>query len=239
MAPRNKVQGSLCPRARLVGLTLAGVLSSVLLSGQAAQATGGHFMVEGTGVAPKGGCELEVWGQQMSGSSSSYFLAAQPACTTQQGWEFTLPLEYNASASHLVTYGLDVKRVLSTDLRGGKLAMSVGVLREHQLGQYDHTYINFAYGFEPLQSLTLHLNAGTAYDNIDKEWDPTWGLSATLVVDKRLELITESLGVLGESPSAALGFRRKMSDGIELDASVRRDFEEHDTIVSIGLNFVF
>lgn len=232
-------RGSFCTWARLFGLTLASLLSLVPLAEQSAHATGGHFLVEGTGIAPKGGCELEVWGQQVSGSPSSHILAAQPACSTQQGWEFTVPLEYDANAGRLATFGLDVKKVLSTDLYGGALALSVGVLREHQLRKYDHSYLNFAYGFEPLQSLTLHLNAGTAYDNIDKGWDPKWGFSATLAVNEDLELIAESLGVLGESPSAALGFRQAMSADIELDASFRRDFEQHENIVSVGFNFVF
>lgn len=228
-------------RVKCLSMALSVSVASALwvLPMDQSRATGGHFMVEGTGIAQPGRCELEVWGQHRSRSRVDQVLAAQPACSTRNGWEFTVPIEYFSVDSQLKTFGLDVKTVLSTNLQGGRLAVSIGMLQDYQLSEYDSAYINLPYSFQLDDTVTLHLNGGTEYDNIDKAWNPTWGFATTINVNPQLDLIAESAGVIGEKPAAALGLRQEISSNIELDASFRRDFEIRSNIVSVGFNFFF
>lgn len=234
---------------KLNTITLSVALTAGLLAlgAQPAIANGGHFLVDDADITPAGECMIETWVQRASAGaqdrvdqpSASHVWAAQPICTTQNGWEITVPFEYSTSDSELAAYGLELKTMLSTDLYGGALALSFGVMRDHQESDFEGGFINIPYSRPLNDTVMIHVNVGTEYDNFESEWNPTWGLATTFTVYDRLDLIAETSGVGSDSPAAALGFRTVLNDRIELDASFGRDFEVRSNIVAVGLNVAF
>ncbi|MCC5878365.1 MAG: hypothetical protein JJU03_00510 [Idiomarina sp.] len=230
-------------------LALLGLITSstFLLVAQDAQANGGHFMVDDADITRPGECALETWGQRASAGApqrveqpnTTHAWIAQPACTTQSGWEIAIPIEFSTSDSELSAYGLELKTMLAANVYGGALALSVGVIRDHQVRDYEGVFINFPYSYAIHDALTVHLNAGTQYDNLESEWNPTWGLATTMRVNEHLDVIAEAAGMIGDSPTAAIGMRTALAPNIELDASLGRDFEVRSHILSVGVNVAF
>ncbi|MBA3989219.1 MAG: hypothetical protein C0463_08850 [Idiomarina sp.] len=209
-----------------------------------AHANGGHFLVDDADITPPGECALEVWAQRASASAqdrvdqpnATHSVVAQPLCTTRNGWEIGIPLEYNTSESELASYGLELKTMLSGDLYGGALALSIGAVRDQQLDSFEGAFINLPYSRELNESAMLHINLGSQYDSIDSQWRATWGAAATVGLTSRFDLIAETAGVGRDSPAAALGLRSVLSSRVELDASFGRDFEVRSNLVAVGLN---
>ncbi|RUO26886.1 hypothetical protein CWE09_09405 [Aliidiomarina minuta] len=234
---------------KLNALTLSAAFAAgfAVFASQPVMANGGHFLVDDADITPPGECMLETWFQRASAGApqrvdqpnASHSWVAMPICTTQNGWEVSLPVEYNTSDSELAAYGLELKTMLSTNLNGGALALSVGVMRDHQESDFEGGFINLPYSYPVNDALMVHVNVGTEYNNFDSEWNPTWGLATTFTVNERLDLIAETAGVSDDSPAAALGFRTVLNDRIEFDASFGRDFEVRSNIVTIGLNVAF
>lgn len=230
-----------------LSLAAASAASVFALATAPAVANGGHFLVDDADITPAGECMVETWVQRASAGaqdrvdqpSSSHVWAAQPICTTQNGWEITVPFEYSTSDSEPAAYGLELKTMVSHNLYGGALALSFGVMRDHQDSDFEGGFINIPYSRPVNDSVMLHVNVGTEYDNFESEWNPTWGLATTITVNERLDLIAETAGVGSDSPAAGLGLRTVLSDRIELDASFGRDFEVRSNIVAVGLNIAF
>jgi hypothetical protein len=231
-------------------LRLSVVASSaalVSLLSAPAMANGGHFLVDDADITPPGECQLETWFQRASAGaqdrvdqpSASHVWVAQPACSTANGWEIAAPLEFSTSDSELAAYGLEVKTMLSTDFMGGALAVSAGVMRDHQVNDFEGGFINLPFTTTLTDVVTLHVNAGAEYDNFDSEWNPTWGVAATFAMPNGMEFITETAGVGSDSPAAAIGLRSALGAQTELDVSFGRDFEVRSNIASIGLSIAF
>ena len=232
------------PSFTLTVVMIGGVL---VFTAPAAHANGGHFLVDDADITPAGECAMEIWGQRASASapervdqpSASHVMVAQPMCSTNNGWEVAVPFEYSTSDSELAAYGLELKTMLSHNLYGGALALSFGVMRDHQANDYEGGFINLPYSYPVHDDLVLHINTGAEYNNFDDEWNATWGLATTFTVSDRLDLIAETAGVGSDSPAAAFGFRTVLNNNFELDASFGRDFEVRSNIVSVGLNVAF
>ena len=234
---------------KLSALTLATLATAgaLALSMKPAHANGGHFLVDDADITPPGECMVETWGQRASAGAqdrvdqpnATHAWVAQAMCTTQNGWEIAVPLEYSTSDSELAAYGLELKTMLSTNLYGGALALSFGVMRDHQESDFEGGFINLPYSYPLNDTLMVHVNVGTEYDNFESEWSPTWGFATTVTVNERLDLIAETAGVGSDSPAAALGLRTVLNNRIELDASFGRDFEVRSNIVAVGLNVAF
>ncbi|MDP4529091.1 hypothetical protein Q3O59_08615 [Alkalimonas delamerensis] len=223
-------------------LTLATLATTAVLTLgiQQAHANGAHFLVDDADITPPGECAVETWFQRASvGGASFHGLEVQPMCSTRNGWEIALPLAYNTSDSELAGYGLELKTMLSTDFYGGALALSFGVMRDHQESEFEGGFINVPYSAEISDAVMLHVNLGVEYDKFESDWNPTWGLASTFTVHERLDLIVETAGVGSDSPAAAVGFRSALNDRIELDASYARDFEDKVNVLTIGLNIAF
>lgn len=209
-------------------------------------ANGGHFLVDDADITPPGECALEIWGQRASAGAqervdqpnASHVMVAQPMCSTNNGWEVAVPLEYSTSDSQLAAYGLELKTMLSHDLYGGALALSFGVMRDHQANDYEGGFINLPYSYSVHDDMVLHINTGAEYSNFEDEWNATWGVATTFTFSERLDLIAETAGVGSDRPAAAFGFRTVLNN-IELDASFGRDFEVRSNIASVGLNVAF
>lgn len=221
------------------------VLSAVLTSGLTlasvphAQANGGHFLVDDADITPVGECALETWFQQLSAGSSEHALVAQGACTQAQGWEITLPVVYNTSDNELAGYGLELKTMLSDSWLGGALALSMGVMRDHQAGDFEGGFLNVPFSYELNDMVAVHINLGTEYNKLDSEWSTTWGFATTYTLHENLAVIGETAGVVGDKPTFAAGLRTALNQQVELDVSLGRDLELRGNIFTLGLNIAF
>lgn len=209
-------------------------VSLLLLSSPMALANGGHFLVDDADIVPAGECALESWVQRADGAN---VFATNPICTTQNGWEFTLPLVYNISDSQAEEVGLEAKTIVSDDFMGGAVTVSFGGFYDLDNDTLLGGFVNIPFSRAAAFGM-VHVNLGAEYDDLASAWDPTWGLATTHAITGQQELILEVAGAGSDTPTAAVG-TRLANGGIELDASVGRDFEHNDNIFTLGLNLAF
>lgn len=216
-------------------LPLTSALLALAFTSSTAFANGGHFLVDDATITDPGTCQLETWTSRVSGES---VWILQPACSTQGGWEFAVPLVYSWSDSEVTEVGLEAKTIVSEDVYGGALAFTVGLVMDTVDDEFAGGFVNIPYSRELNAYWTLHLNAGTEYDRIGKYWNALWGVATTYALTQHIDVITEVAGVGSDDPIFGFGARYQF-DRFDLDLGIARDTQVNDTIYTIGLNVAF
>ncbi|WP_194756070.1 hypothetical protein [Aliidiomarina indica] len=210
-------------------------LLALAFTSNAAFANGGHFLVDDATITDPGTCLFETWASRLNDESMAVL---QPSCTTQGRWDIAVPLAYSWSNSEFTEVGLEVKTIVSDDILGGALAFSTGVIMDTIVDEFAGGFINIPYSSALNAYWTLHLNVGTEYDHIDKDWHATWGVATTYALTQHIEVITEVAGSGAEDPIWALGARYQFNR-FEVDMSLARDTEMNDTLYTLGVNVAF
>lgn len=213
---------------------LSAMLLGCLTTGTAA-ANGGHFLVDDAAITDHGKCQLETWSSRTDGES---FWVLQPACSTRNGWEIGLPVAYSFSNSEFISLGLEAKTILTEDIAGGALAVSIGTSMDLIEDKSTGGFINFPFSRLINDHWHLHVNAGVNYDRLASRWDATWGVATTYALTESIELIAETAGMGSDSPAFAIGTRYAFAQ-FEIDVSVARDTQLKDTVYTIGFNLAF
>lgn len=199
-----------------------------------AMANGGHFLVDDATVTDPGTCQVETWLSRVDSQTTTFLV---PACTTQKGWEFSLPVNYDWSNSELAAFGLEAKTVITANQHAA-LAFSAGIEMDQVSDQFAGGFINIPVSFALNGPLQLHLNVGSAYAHESRDWEATYGVATTYGLSPTTALIIEAAALGNERPVFAAGLRHAF-DRVELDASIARDRENRETIYTIGFNIPF
>lgn len=199
-----------------------------------AMANGGHFLVDDATVTDPGTCQVETWLSRVDSQTTTFFV---PACTTQQGWEFSLPVTYDWSDSELAAFGLEAKTVIAANQHAA-LAFSAGIEMDQVSDKFAGGFINIPVSLALSGPLQLHLNVGSAYVHDSRDWEATYGVATTYGLSSTTTLILEAAAIGNERPVIAAGLRHAF-ERVELDTSVARDRENRATIYTIGLNIAF
>ncbi|MCH8501568.1 MAG: hypothetical protein LAT77_06620 [Aliidiomarina sp.] len=208
--------------------------TALVLIAPTALANGGHFLVDDAAITDPGHCQLESW---VSRVDSHTTLIAVPACTTQRGWELSVPFVYDWQNSQVAALGFEAKTMLAEG-QSSALAISSGIEFDQVADTFAGGFINVPYSHALNSAIELHVNLGTAYTHEDSAWDATYGLATTFAIAAKTALIVEGAAVGDDRPTLAVGLRHA-TGRVELDTSVARDRENRETIYTIGLNIAF
>lgn len=205
-----------------------------LTAGNAA-ANGGHFRVDDASITPPQSCELETWVTRVDPVTRG---TVSPGCNITGASAWTVPLEYNLSDDELSAIGLEYKRVLWSSRSGPALAATGGLSYNRVSSELDTYYINIPLSFQPMDSLTLHLNGGVEHDRPLDDTYATWGLAATF------KPVTGPVWILEmydndrrQDPIIAGGARMNIgSTRWTLDLGLARDTQLDETAYTLGIN---
>ena len=208
--------------------------ASILMAVKAG-ANGGHFLVDDAATTPPQTCALETWVTRMDPTTRA---TVAPMCNITGASEWKLPLEYNLSNDELTTIGLDYKRVLWASRSGPALAGSAGFRYNRVTSEMDTYYLNIPLSFQPMDSLTLHLNGGVEHDRPLDDTYATWGVAATF------KPVTGPIWILEmydndrrQDPIIAGGARMNVgSTRWTLDLGLARDTQLDETAYTLGIN---
>ncbi len=210
-------------------------IACLWLAAAGASANGGHFLVDDAGIIPPQSCELESW---VTRADPVTHATVAPGCNFTGGSGWTMPLEYNLSNDDLTAIGLEYKTVLWTSRSGPALAATGGLRYSRTTSELDTYYLNIPLSFQPMDSLTLHVNGGVEHDRVLDDTYATWGLAATVKpVTGPVWIVEMYNNDVRQDPIIAGGARMNIgSTRWTLDLGLARDTQLDETAYTLGIN---
>lgn len=198
-------------------------------------ANDGHFMVDDASITPPQNCKIETWYTHADPVSRA---VASPACNFTGGSDWTLPVTYNNETNEVSDIGLEYKTVVWTSRSGPALALAGGANYHRSSSELDRYFVNVPLSFQPMDSLTLHLNGGVEHDRLIDETYGTWGLAATLKpVVGPIWILEMADNDWRRAPIYAAGARTTIgSTRWTLDVGLAHDTQLEETAYTVGIN---
>lgn len=217
---------------RLTALALLAASCALPISAWA----GGSLYVDDSGIAPRGGCQLESWMRAFTGGGSE--LTTVPACSTGPvEWSLALS-SFTGPVSHQATPG--IKWQLIDNAKGG-FGLALATTATLEAGRLESTdvYAAPSWVLGQAQEWAINVNVGANRQRAGT-WRGTAGLGLQYTPRTLVTILAEVLWRDRRGNVVQGGLRFNLDEKISMDALIGRSRDDVvDRWATLGLNVAF
>jgi hypothetical protein len=208
--------------------------AALLAHGSCAFAGAGAFLVDDASITPAGHCQVQSWGQAVSGGQQ--ILNTLPACSTGPvEWSFGLTAQnrpYTYQESPAVKW-----MIRDPEQHALGLAVNVGLTLDSGRVMSRNVYAAFTWHVD--KRLAVNMDLG-AIDNRGSRDHALYGLGVNYKLKEHVALIVERIQPWNAQAINQVGLRWTFHDADSLDLIAgKSNAPTHNRWITVGLNFGF